>query len=97
MNIPDHILRAQKQLFWVKILKFFDGDAGPGSGNLFDPGYGNRDETNSYPGSGTQDKHPGSATLMSRKHDHAVQRSSPGRVTFMLAEMLYQRMEETPT
>ncbi len=26
--------------FWVRILKFFDGDPGPGSENLFDPGSG---------------------------------------------------------
>jgi hypothetical protein len=37
-------------IFGVKILKFFDADADPGSGNLFDPGSGIRDGKNSNPG-----------------------------------------------
>ncbi len=49
---PDHISRElRNNFFWVKILKFVDADADPGSGNLFNPG------------SGTLDKHSGSATL----------------------------------
>jgi hypothetical protein len=39
MNILDHISKSLETIFWVKILKFFDADADPGSGNLFDPGY----------------------------------------------------------
>ncbi len=40
MNIPDHIPESLETIFWVKILKFTDGDVDldPGSGNLFDPG-----------------------------------------------------------
>jgi hypothetical protein len=42
MNIPDHISESLETIFWVKILKFFDADADPGSGikkNLIrDPG-----------------------------------------------------------
>jgi hypothetical protein len=34
----DHISESLETIFWVKILKFFDADADPGSGNLFDPG-----------------------------------------------------------
>ncbi len=41
MNNPDHISRALKPFFWVKILKFFDVD--PGSGletvRIRDPGW----------------------------------------------------------
>jgi hypothetical protein len=37
MNMPDHISESLETIFWVKILKFFDADADPGSGNLFDP------------------------------------------------------------
>jgi hypothetical protein len=32
MNIPDLISRALKQYFGLKIFKFFDADAGSGSG-----------------------------------------------------------------
>jgi hypothetical protein len=39
-------------IFWVKIHKFFDGDAAWGSKNLFDPGSGIRDGKNWDPGSG---------------------------------------------
>jgi hypothetical protein len=41
MNIPYHDFRELRNIFWVKILKFFDVD--PGSGNLYDPGSGIRD------------------------------------------------------
>jgi hypothetical protein len=60
MNIPDHISESLETIFWVKIVKFFDADADadPGSGNLFDPGSGMEI------GSGIQDKHSGSATLI---------------------------------
>jgi hypothetical protein len=52
MNIPDHISESLETIFCVKILKFFDADADPGSGNLFDPGSRIRDRKNSDPGSG---------------------------------------------
>jgi hypothetical protein len=51
MNIPDHISESLETIFWVKILKFFDADADPGSGNLFDPRSGNP----FHPGSGIRD------------------------------------------
>jgi hypothetical protein len=35
MNNPDHISERLETIFWVKIIKFFDGD--PGRENL-DPG-----------------------------------------------------------
>jgi hypothetical protein len=46
MNIPDHISESLETIFGVKILEFFDADVDPdpGSGNLFDPGSGIRDE-----------------------------------------------------
>jgi hypothetical protein len=47
MNIPDHIFGSLKTIFGVLILNFFDADADPGYGNLFDPGSG----INSDPGS----------------------------------------------
>jgi hypothetical protein len=40
MNILDYISESSEKKFWVKILKFFEADADPGSGNLFDPGSG---------------------------------------------------------
>jgi hypothetical protein len=43
MNIPDHFFESLQTFFWVKI---FDADADPGSGNLFDPGYGIQDGKN---------------------------------------------------
>jgi hypothetical protein len=49
MNIPDHISESLETIFGVKLLKFFDADADPGSGNLFDPGSGIRDGKNSRP------------------------------------------------
>jgi hypothetical protein len=52
MHTPDHITESLETIFWVKILKFFDVDADPGSGNLFDPGSGIRDGKNPDPGSG---------------------------------------------
>jgi hypothetical protein len=50
MNIPDHISESIETIFWFKILKFFDADADPGSGNLFDLGSGIRDGKSSDPG-----------------------------------------------
>jgi hypothetical protein len=35
MNIPGHISESLETNFYVKILKFFDADMDPGSGNLF--------------------------------------------------------------
>jgi hypothetical protein len=52
MNILDHISESLETIFWVKIRKFFDADADPGSGNLFDPGSGIRARKNSDPTSG---------------------------------------------
>jgi hypothetical protein len=45
MNIPDYIYEGLETTFWVKILKFCDTDKDPdpGSGNLFDSGFGIRD------------------------------------------------------
>jgi hypothetical protein len=37
MNIPDLISESLETTFWVKILKFFEGDLDPGSGIFFDP------------------------------------------------------------
>jgi hypothetical protein len=56
MNNPDHISESLETIFWVKILKFFDADPGPGSFRpwILDPGWENSD-----PGY----KHPESATL----------------------------------
>jgi hypothetical protein len=50
MNIPDHISDSIETIFWFKILKFFDADADPGSGNLFDLGSGIRYGKSSDPG-----------------------------------------------
>jgi hypothetical protein len=36
----DYISESLETVFWVKVLKFFDVDADPGSWNLFDPGFG---------------------------------------------------------
>jgi hypothetical protein len=48
MNIPDHISESVKT---IPILKFdADGDADPGSGNLFDPGSGIEKIRVRYPG-----------------------------------------------
>jgi hypothetical protein len=57
MNIPDNNSESLETIFGVKILKFFDADADSGSGNLFNPGYGNEKIR-------IRDKHPGSATLL---------------------------------
>ncbi len=38
LNILNQISESLETSFWVKKLKFFDVDADPGSGNLFDPG-----------------------------------------------------------
>ncbi len=51
MNIPDHISGSLETISGVKILKFFDVDADPGSGNLFYPGSGIRNGKNLDPGS----------------------------------------------
>ncbi len=40
MNILDHISESLETIFCVKILRFFDADADPESGNLVDPGSG---------------------------------------------------------
>jgi hypothetical protein len=50
MNIPYHISESLESFVWVKILKFFDADPDPGSGNFstLDPGW-----KNSNPGSAT--------------------------------------------
>jgi hypothetical protein len=37
VKYKDHIFESLETIFWVKILKFFDADADPRSGNLFDP------------------------------------------------------------
>jgi hypothetical protein len=58
MNILDHISESLETIFWVKILKFFDADADPGSENLIDPGSGMEKIRIWYPG-----EQPGSATL----------------------------------
>ncbi len=61
MNIPDHIsisYQSLETIFCVKILKFLDADADPGSDNLFDSWSGMEI------GFGIWDKHPGSATLI---------------------------------
>jgi hypothetical protein len=58
MNAPDHIFESLETIFWVKILKFFDADPDPGSGNLIDPGSGMKKIR-------IWDKHTGSATLYS--------------------------------
>jgi hypothetical protein len=42
MNIPDHNSESIGTIFVVKIVNFFDKDPDPGSGNLFDPGSGDR-------------------------------------------------------
>ncbi len=55
INILDHVSESlEKQVFWVKILKFFDADADPGFRNLCDPGSEIRDGKNSDPGSGME-------------------------------------------
>ncbi len=60
MNIPGHISESLGTIFGVKILKFIDTDPDPGSRIYLslDPGLKKF-------GSGIQDKHPGSATLVS--------------------------------
>jgi hypothetical protein len=58
MNNPDHISESLKNIFWVKIFKFFDVD--PGWKKF---GYGIRDKK-----SRIWDKHPGSATLPDPRH-----------------------------
>jgi hypothetical protein len=56
MDIPDHISETLETICWVKILKFFDADPDPGSGNLFDLGSGMEKIQ-------IRDKHPRFATL----------------------------------
>ncbi len=43
MIIPEHISENLETIFCIKILKFFDADANPGSGKHFDPKSGIRD------------------------------------------------------
>jgi hypothetical protein len=70
MNNPDHISKSSETIFLVKILKFLDADPGSGMKKF---------------GSGMEkirirDKHPGSATLVS-KHDvhfHGTLGEEPG-------------------
>jgi hypothetical protein len=50
MTILDHISESLETSFWAKILKFFDADPDPGSGNLFDPVSGIRGGKNLDPG-----------------------------------------------
>ncbi len=60
MNIPDHTSESLETIFGLNtgtVLKFFDADADPGTGNLFDPRSGIRDGKIRI-----QDKHPGSST-----------------------------------
>jgi hypothetical protein len=57
MNIPDHISESLETIFGIKILKFFDVNADPGSGNFFDPGSGM--EKNSDPGLTTRIRNTG--------------------------------------
>jgi hypothetical protein len=60
MNILDHISESLETIFWLKMLKFFDADAVPVSGNLFfilDQGSGMENIRI------RDNKHPGSATL----------------------------------
>jgi hypothetical protein len=58
ISIRDHISESLQTIFWVKIINFFDADADPGSGNLFDWDLGWKKI-----GCGFRDKPPGSATL----------------------------------
>jgi hypothetical protein len=44
MNILDHISESLETIFWIKILKFFDADAEPVFGNLFEPRSGIREK-----------------------------------------------------
>jgi hypothetical protein len=50
MNNPGHISESLETILWVKILKFFDADPGPGWKTF---GSGSRDGKNSDPGSGS--------------------------------------------
>jgi hypothetical protein len=58
MNNPNHISESLETIFWAKIHKFFEADTGSGIEKIRI-----RDGKNSNPGSGTEDKHSGSATL----------------------------------
>jgi hypothetical protein len=62
MNIPD--LKAEKQFFWFKILKFFDADPDRGSRTFLtlDPGSG-MEKIWIRDGKKFGSEHPGSATL----------------------------------
>ncbi len=55
----SYFRELKKQFFWVKILKFFNVDPGSGMEKNLDPGW-------KKVGSGIQDKHSGSATLLKR-------------------------------
>jgi hypothetical protein len=80
MSIPDHISESLETIFLggSKILKFFDADADPESGIFLSlvPGSGMEKV-----GFGIRDKHPGSATLVSRD-DHCWGSGSPTLVGF---------------
>jgi hypothetical protein len=54
VNNPDDISESLETNFWVKILIFFDADLGSKNSNA---------EWKKF-GSGINDKHPGSATLV---------------------------------
>jgi hypothetical protein len=59
MNIAEHISESLETIVWFQMLKFFDADADPGSGNLVDPRSGIRDGKIRI-----RDKRPGSATML---------------------------------
>jgi hypothetical protein len=72
MHTPDHITESLETICWVKILKFFDVDADPGSVNLFDHGSGIRDGKNSDPGSGITRIHNTDQESQLRVHVHVL-------------------------
>jgi hypothetical protein len=57
MYTLNHISESLETFLWDKIYKFFDGDADPGSGNLFSPGSGMENIR-------IRDVNPGSTTLI---------------------------------
>jgi hypothetical protein len=63
MNIPD--LKAEKQFFWFKILKFFDADSDQGSRNFLTHDPGSRmEKIRIRNGTKFGSEHSGSATLL---------------------------------
>ncbi len=68
MNILDPDSESLETNSLVQIFKFFDADADPGTGNLFDPESEIRNGKNSDRGSGIGDKHRGFATLQKSAH-----------------------------